>query len=503
MASISDLLAELDAPRVVAYDAGAVTSVCHDSRSVTPGAAFVALSGLRTDGHRYLAQAVENGAALLVVQRDRETGWRPFSASGVSVVAVEDTRRALAGLAAAFYGRPAERLRVVGVTGTDGKTTTTHLTTAVLETGGMRTGYASTAARRTGGDAVPNDTHMTTPDAVEVQRLMAEAQAGGADAFVIECSSHGLDQGRLDRAEFDVAVFTNLATDHLDYHGTLERYVEAKGHLFDLLRSAADKGVAKTAVVNADDAQAEYFRKRAGTGWIDYGLAAPAAVRAGEIELDGWETRFRLRTPGRDTAALLHLPGLFNVSNALAAASAGLALGLDVETVRAGLASVRCVPGRMERVESGRPFSVVVDYAHTPHGLQEALTFLRNVTSGRLIAVFGAAGDRDPARREGMGRISAELADYTVVTSEDRWTEPAETVMAGVAEGLAGVGRREGHEFVRISDRREAIAHAIDRAQPGDTVLVAGMGSQQSMIVDGSPVPWSDRHAVNELLRET
>lgn len=496
---MDDLLASLgDFDAIRAGDGDpAITGVTQDSREVEPGVAFVAIPGLHVDGHEFLHRAAAAGAALLVVQRGRAEGLDVLGEA--AIVAVDDTRLALAQLAAAFHGYPARDLLVVGITGTDGKTTTTHLTADVVQGAGEAAAFLSTAAIGLAGEVSQNDSHMTSPDPVIVQRFLADARDAGAKVAVIESSSHGIEQRRLDMCEFDVAAITNLASDHLDYHQTHERYREAKARLFDLLAAAHPKGVAKTAVLNIDDAHFAYFRDRCRTAVRTYGLVNEADVVANGLEEAGWQTRFRLRAGGREEDVPLPLPGRYNVSNALAAAAIGLSLGMDLPAVAEGLRQARPVPGRMERVETGREVLVVVDYAHTPQALEHALSSLRRYTRGRLIAVYGCTGDRDPGRRPGMGRIGGQLADYVVVTTEDTWTEDPADVMADVREGVLASGRIEGDEFTCIADRRAAIEHALAVARPGDTIAVTGMGHQQSMIVSGEKVPWDDREVIREL----
>lgn len=468
--------------------AGWVTAVCQDSRQVRPGAAFVAVPGGRMDGHAFLRHARANGARLLVVQDDHRPTWEELRYADTALVSVPDTRSALGRLAAAFHGYPARDLTVVGVTGTDGKTTTCFLTAAVLAAGGLATAALSTVGTVIDGTLVPNQRHLTTPPVVEVQRFLADARAAGAAAAVVEASSHGLDQGRLAQADVDVAVLTNLTGDHLDYHGSREAYLLAKAKLFE--------AAGKAAVLDAGDPAAGALAARTSARCVFYRTAPGGAdIAADRIVHDGWRTSFRLLARGQRVPVTLSLPGRFNVHNALAAAGAGVALGLDLDQVRQGLESVRQVPGRMERVEGGSGAVLVVDYAHTAYELSQALTCLRGTCRGRLIAVFGCAGDRDPNRQAGMGRAAARLADHTVVTSDNTWTEPPEEIIAAVVAGLAAAG---GRYQVR-ADRREAIRLALSLAGPDDTVLVAGMGHEQTMIVAGRPQPWDDRAVIREL----
>jgi UDP-N-acetylmuramyl-tripeptide synthetase len=501
----SSLISALDGATVFGPKPDEITAVCHDSRDVAPGAAFVAVAGGQFDGHAFLRHARDQGAGLLVVQDDRRSYWEELRDTGVPLVSVPDTRQAVGAVAAAFYHHPARDLPVVGITGTNGKTTTTFLAAGVLAAGGLAPALLSTAGSAIGGVLTPNAHHLTTPDAVGVQRFLADARAAGAGCALIESTSHGLQQGRLAQAEFDLGVLTNLADDHLDYHGSREAYLLAKARLFEQLDTSHRKGMAKTAVLNHDDPAAEVMALRTGARRLSYGLVRTAGVEvtADRLVHDGWRTSFRLHAGGRSEPVQLALPGRFNVYNSLAAAAVGVAFGLGLGQIRRGLESVRQVPGRMQPIESGRGFTVVVDYAHNAHGLSQALGFLREVTRGRLIVVFGCAGDRDPGRRPAMGRVAARLADYAVVTSDSSWSEDPEQIMAQVAEGLVATGREGGRDYAMRADRREAITHAVAMARPGDTVLVAGMGHEQSMVVAGRAQPWDDRRALREILSGT
>jgi UDP-N-acetylmuramyl-tripeptide synthetase len=488
-----------------------LTGVCYDSRRAEPGCLFVAVPGATprsSDGHEFIAQALAQGAAALVVQADHRPAWERLTESGrVPLVVVPDSRRALAPLAAAFHGWPARRLRVVGVTGTDGKTTTVHLVAAVLEAAGRRCALLSSAELRCGGRPRVNATHMTTLEAPEIQAFLAEALEAGDQWVVLEASSHGLALHRVDACEFDVAAFTTLGRDHLDFHGSLEEYRAAKGRLFRLLDESADKGVPKTAVLNADDPASDYFRGLTAASVVTYGLEAPADVTAHDVRAEGLAMSFELAGPFGGVPVKTRLAGRYNVYNCLAAAAVGLSQGLSAEEVKRALESVSGVPGRMELIDAGQPFAVVVDIASTPQALTNVLGVLRTAClpvgqtgRGRLWAVFGCAGERDPGRRDGMGRVAGCLADFTVLTNEDPRSEDPDAIIEAIAVGLREAGRREGDDFVRIPDRRQAIAYAFERAGDGDVVLLAGKGSEQTMVFGDQHVPWDERAVARELL---
>jgi UDP-N-acetylmuramoyl-L-alanyl-D-glutamate--2,6-diaminopimelate ligase len=486
-----------------------LTAVCHDSRRVEPGCLFVAVPGATPrsrDGHEFVEEAVERGAAALVVQADRRATWAPLAESGprsrVALLVVSDSRRALALLSAAFHGWPARRLRVVGVTGTDGKTTTAHLIAAVMEAGGQACALLSSAELRSGGRTAVNATHKTTLEAPEVQSFLAGALEAGDRWAVVEASSHGLALHRVDACEFDVAVLTVLGRDHLDFHGTLEEYRAAKGRLFPMLDEAVDKGVPKTAVLNADDPAWKYFQRLTTARTVTYGLDAAADVSARRIHVERLGTSFELIGSFGAVPVKTRLVGRYNVYNCLAAAAVGLSQGLSAEEVKRGLEGVSGVPGRMELIEAGQPFSVVVDIASTPEALANVLGVLRDACRRRLWAIFGCAGERDPGRRDGMGRVAGRLADFVVLTNEDPRSEDPDSIIEDIAAGLREAGRREGDDFVRIQDRRQAIAYAFERAGDGDVVFLAGKGSEQTMVFGERHVPWDERVVARELLGE-
>lgn len=498
-ATVSTLVLAVSDPVVYGPHTGRIDAICQDSRQVNPGTAFVAIPGDRTDGHAHLADALDRGASMLVVQASRRQSWEQLCRPGLTVVAVPDTRDALGRLAAAFYGHPARQLAVVGVTGTNGKTTTGFLTAGVLGTAGQPAALLSTTGTLIGDRYLPNETHLTTPDVVSVHRFLAHARDAGARCAVIESTSHGLAQGRLAHVDFDVAVLTNLARDHLDYHGDPAAYLTAKARLFEMLDSSYRKEVKKTAVLNADDPASASLAALTAARQLRYSIDQPGDVFADRIVQQGWQTSYRLHAEGHSRQVRLRLPGRFNVANSLAAAAAGVAVGLDLDQIRRGLESVTQIPGRMERVETDQGASVVVDYAHNGHGLAAVLSFLRTTTQGRLIAVFGCAGDRDPARRQEMAQVSARLADYTVVTTDDSWDEDPASIVAEIADGLASAGKQADRDYAVRLDRREAIKLALAMAGPADTVLVTGMGHEQSMVTAGQTVPWNDQQVIREL----
>jgi UDP-N-acetylmuramoyl-L-alanyl-D-glutamate--2,6-diaminopimelate ligase len=482
-----------------------VAGVTHDSREVRRGGLFVAVPGLHVDGHDFLSEAARRGAAAALVER-------PVPDVGLPQLVVTSARDALATAAAWWYGDPSEALRVVGVTGTDGKTTTSFLAVAALEAGGIGTGMTGTAETRIGGVQAPNEAHATTPEAPALQAALRAMVAAGDAAAVIETTSHGLALGRVGSIAYDVAILTNLTHEHLELHGSWEAYRDAKLSLFERLASRptraghASKSWPKTGIVNLDDPSAGAFigvTQEAGARVFTYGTDPAADVRATRVEEDAWRVRVEYAAPSGSGAVELQLVGRFNVHNALAVVALGEAIGLDPAAVRAGLASVPVVPGRMERIDLGQPFGVIVDFAHSPASLQTVLDLLAPAAAARgggLIAVFGSAGERDTAKRPVMGRIAGERCRLIVVTDEDPRDEDRDAINDAIARGAETAGRRRGHDLLVIADRRAAIEAAFERARPGDVVLLAGKGHERSIIGPNGPQPWNEVAVARELL---
>ena len=479
-----------------------VTAVEYDSRSVRPGALFVAVPGLTVDGHAYLGRALENGAQAVAVQADHEAMWRAvLETGGADVLVLPDTRAGLARLAAAFNRYPARTLRVVGITGTDGKTSLCHLLAHVFNETGHKAGLISTAECRIGDLLLPDTGRFTTPESTQVQAMLAEMVGAGCEWAVVEATSHGLALHRVDECEYDIAVMTTVGLDHLDFHGSAEDYLAAKGLLFEMLDGAADKGVKKTAVLNADDAAAQVFAERTKAQRVTYGIDNAASVSASEIQADGWGTRFQMTTPRATVAAYVPRPGRFMVENALAATAAALSGGLPMERIVPAIASWQGAPGRMELVDAGQPFSVVVDFAHAPGSLKRVLRLLKDRTRGRVIAVFGCIGERDKDRRPGMARVAAELADYTIVTDDNPYSEDRDAVLYDIAKALSDAGKRPGHDFSVVPDRREAISQALGMAVDEDAVLLAGKGHEREVHLGDLAYPCDDREVARGVLR--
>ncbi|WP_051486039.1 UDP-N-acetylmuramoyl-L-alanyl-D-glutamate--2,6-diaminopimelate ligase [Nocardioides sp. J54] len=463
----------------------AVQGVTLDSRRVAAGDLYAALPGSRAHGAAFTGQAVEAGAVAVLTD---PTGREAASGHGVPVLVVDDPRAVLGDVAALVYGRPADALRTIGVTGTQGKTTVTRLLDGGLLAAGVRSAVVGTVGTRIAGEEVK--TSLTTPEAPDLHGLFARMRELDVTACAMEVSSHALVMGRVDGVRFDVAVFTNLGRDHLDFHADVEEYFAAKASLFTPEHAARG-------LVCTDDEHGRRLAREAPIPVRTYGLTGDPDWRALDVELGADGSRFTVAGPdGVRVSAAVPLPGDFNVANALAAVAAAAEAGLDPQAVADGIAASGGVPGRLERVPTGRDLTVVVDYAHKPDAVEAVLRTLRPVTRGRLVVVIGAGGDRDRGKRPVMGEIAARLADVVVVTDDNPRSEDPATIRAEV---LAGA--RDGSaEVQEVGDRRTAIAEAIGRAGPGDVVVVAGKGHETGQEVDGVVHPFDDREVVREVL---
>jgi UDP-N-acetylmuramoyl-L-alanyl-D-glutamate--2,6-diaminopimelate ligase len=456
-----------------------ITGIAYDSRRVTPGMLFVAVPGQHTDGHEFISNAVDRGAAAIVCERNGMAHPR------ATKIKVADVREALARSAAAFYGNPSAGIKVIGVTGTNGKTTVTFMVKGMLEGAGIKTGLLGTVQYEIGDRVIP--AQRTTPESLEVQQMMAQMVKAGCQACVMEVSSHALEQKRVLGVEFDIGVFTNLTRDHLDYHGTMERYFAAKEKLF----AALTRGKKKSAsVINIDDSFGE---RLAGKHKVDleftYGFK-PARLQATQVQLGKDGTRFVVETPERKFPIRLPLIGRHNVYNALAAIGAGMALDVQLLKIQAALNAMMPVPGRLESVTAGQAFGVYVDYAHTDDALKNVLQTLREITGGRLLVAFGCGGNRDSGKRAKMGRIAAEMADYTCITSDNPRKESPDKIVAQIEEGYRAVKKQD---YVVELDRKRAIHHIIGMAAAGDSVLIAGKGHEAYQEFEDTVVPFDDR----------
>ena len=411
---------------------------------------------------------------------------------------VPDGREALAWLSAAWHGFPSRKMTVVGITGTDGKTTTVNLLYEILRTAGRQVGMISTVNALIGRASVDTGLHTTTPDAPDVQRLLADMVSAGVDTCVLEVTSHGLAQHRLTACDFDVAVVTNITHEHLDIHGSLSAYRAAKASLFTGLGEAYRKpGIPKVSILNRADGSFDYLRSHQTDVTLSYNVDGPGDVVARNVEHDAGTTRFEVCSPAGQFKVETNLMGLFNVFNVLAATAASVALGVSADAISEGIAALPGVPGRMERVDRGQPFAAIVDFAHTPNSLHRALQTARGLAAdGRVIVVVGCAGLRDVEKRPQMGRIAAELADHAILTAEDPRTEDVNAIIETIAEGCRQSGGLEGHTFERVPDRGAALARAVELARAGDVVIACGKGHERSMCFGEVEYAWDDRLAL-------
>ena len=479
-----------------------ISGVTNDSRAVRPGSLFVAVPGEHADGHRFVDAAAAAGAVAAVVERAVE--------SPLPQVVVDRSRAALASAAGWWYGDPSAELGVIGITGTDGKTTTSFLATAALEAAGLPTGMLGTAALEIGDRREPNPEHATTPEAPRLQAILRAMVTAGDRAAVVETTSHGLALERVAGIRYDIAILTNITHEHLELHGSWEAYRDAKRSLFDHLAVGPGNpgktvpGWPRTGIVNAMDPSADAIveaTRRAGARVLTYSANPsrwPADVAATSIALERWGEGLHLGyvTPSGDGRLRSRLSGGFNVPNLLAVIALGEAIGLDPAAVRAGLESVAAIPGRMERIDAGQPFEVVVDYAHTTASLTTVLAELgrhAKQRQGALIVVFGSAGERDTQKRPDMGRIAGQRCRLVVLTDEDPRGEDREAILAEIAAGATAAGKRRGTDLLLIPDRRTAIRTALAAARPGDFVLLAGKGHESTILYAAHAEPWDER----------
>jgi UDP-N-acetylmuramoyl-L-alanyl-D-glutamate--2,6-diaminopimelate ligase len=468
-----------------------------DSRKVQQGDLFVAMAGEYFDGHKYISNAIEQGAVAIVGEQELENLPIPY-------IRVENARQALAHLAAAYYDHPARKLIMLGVTGTDGKTTTSNFLYQILREANLKVGMISTVNAIIGDEILDTGFHVTTPDTLDTQRYLAQMVDAGLSHVILETTSHGWAQYRVDACEFDIGIVTNITHEHLDYHGSYEAYRAAKGRLFESLRDTVDKGLGarRIAILNRDDRSFDYLSQNTLVPKLAYAVDTSADIQAVDIHYlpDGIE--FTIVGEELNVKSKINLAGSYNISNALAAFAAVYGLGIAPEIAARGLSALEGIPGRMERIDMGQAFTAIVDFAHTPFALKAAIESARKMTEGRVIALFGSAGLRDKEKRRLMAEISAELADLTVLTAEDPRTESLSEILSEMAEGAIDKGGIENETFWRVEDRGQAILFALQLANPEDIVLVCGKGHEQSMCFGKIEYPWDDRIATRAALGE-
>lgn len=463
-------------PATISGGEADVLGMEYDSRRAKPGDLFFCIVGLNFDGHKFAGQAVQNGSSVIVVERKLDLD--------VIQVVVDDSRAAMAELSAKFYGYPADSLTMVGVTGTNGKTTTTHMLKAICERAGMKTGLIGTIVNMIGSERVP--TERTTPESLDLHRLLARMRDEGVKIVVMEVSSHSLVQERVRGIRFAAGVFTNLTQDHLDYHETMENYIEAKKLLFKQC------GIS---VLNADDAYVEAFREGFSGRTLAFGVREKADVTAADIDITARGVQFDMLTPKGKLRLHLTIPGLFSVFNAMAAATTAIALGLGLPEIKAGL-EMTSVSGRLEPLPSPGNYSVLLDYAHTPDALENILKTVRDFAKGRVVTLFGCGGDRDMAKRSIMGEIAGRYSDFLIVTSDNPRNEDPHDIISSILTGVV----KSGCDYTTIENRREAINFALGRAQDDDVIILAGKGHETYQEIKGVKYPFDEKVIVRELL---
>lgn len=455
-----------------------IRAITYDSRKVAPGSLFVAVRGYNTDGHQYIRKAVENGAAAILAEEDGD--W------GVPVAVCPDTRRGLAEVGVQFYGNPAEKLKIIGVTGTNGKTTTTYLIKQVLDLLGYKTGLIGTNQNIIGEKAVP--AARTTPESLDLQEMLHDMVEAGVSHVVMEVSSHSLALSRTHGIKFHEAVFTNLTQDHLDFHETMENYMACKALLFSQARHG---------VINIDDPFGEEMKKRASCPVMTYGIENKADIRGKNIRLSERGVILSTELGGQGYEIRLGIPGMFSAYNALSATAACLGMGIPMEDILKGLVLAKGVKGRAEVVQIPAPYTVLIDYAHTPDGLENIINTVRGFAENRVITLFGCGGDRDKTKRPIMGKIAASLSDFSVLTSDNPRTEDPAAIIRDIE---AGMTEYKGKYDV-VENRREAICHAMQIAQKGDVIILAGKGHETYQILKEETIDFDERTIVKEIYK--
>ncbi|TYP54947.1 UDP-N-acetylmuramoyl-L-alanyl-D-glutamate--2,6-diaminopimelate ligase [Thermosediminibacter litoriperuensis] len=457
-----------------------ISSIAYDSRKVEKGSLFIAIQGFKLDGHDYIREAVSNGAVAVIGEKEVDLS------EDVLYIKVKNSRKALSEVSSLFFGKPAERLNVIGVTGTNGKTTTTYLIKAILDEAGYSTGVVGTIGIRIKDRLLPAE--RTTPESLELNQIFSEMLKEGVEYVAMEVSSHSLKLHRVDHIKFEVGVFTNLTQDHLDFHASFEDYYASKKKLFDLSRKA---------VINVDDESGERLCRELNIPVLTYAVEKNADVRAENVAISSDGVSYDVCAGGKRRKIVYRVPGRFSVYNSLAAISACLFLGIDLDTMTKALEKVRGVPGRFEPVDEGQNFTVIVDYAHTPDGLENVLNAIKTFARGRIITVFGAGGDRDRGKRPLMGRVVSEHSDYFIITSDNPRTEDPQAIIDDIEKGIM-----EKSKYEKVTDRREAIKRAIEMASGGDVILIAGKGHEDYQIIGDKILPFDDREVVREFLRQ-
>ncbi|MCK4436584.1 UDP-N-acetylmuramoyl-L-alanyl-D-glutamate--2,6-diaminopimelate ligase [bacterium] len=488
---LKELLKNLEIKSIHGSNDREISSIAYDSRKAEKGSLFTCLKGYRLDGHAFISEAIERGAVALLVEGGR------MDRGDITYVVVQDTRLALARISDNFYGHPSGRIKVIGVTGTNGKTTTTYLTESILKTAGDKVGLVGTINYRWGERILPAGN--TTPQSLDLQRMLSEMVKAGCSYAVLEVSSHSLDQHRVDFIEFDVAAFTNLSLDHLDYHGSFSHYLKAKSKLFQQLKDEGVKKEEKTSLINIDDRYRRHLLKVAGGKVLTYGIRRRADIRASRISSHLSGLSFQAETPDGAFPVKMKLIGTVNVYNALAAIGVGISQGIKLDCIKEGLETAQGVPGRFEFIDCGQDFTVIVDYAHTPSALEDLLMLAKSMANGmargRVITVFGCGGDRDKRKRPLMGKISSRYSHLSILSSDNPRSEEPGMIISEIRRGF---GRRRN--YLVVEDRFQAIKEALARARKDDVVIIAGKGHESYQVLKDTVVAFDDREVVRKIL---
>lgn len=490
MKTLEELALLVQDTKIIGNSNAKITSIEHDSRKVSTGSLFVCFEGAHVDGHNFINQAFDNGAiAILTARNDVEVP------EGMSILVVPEMLSALSVIVPYFYDYPARKMRVIGITGTNGKTTTTYMIRSILINAGYSVGLIGTIQIMINSEIFP--IHNTTPNVIDLQHIFVNMLSHHVDYVVMEVSSHALAENRVAGIEFDTAIFTNLTQDHLDFHGTMENYLRAKCKLFDAISRSGQKG-GKTAVVNVDDEASAKILEHTLCNSITYGIKNDSDLHANEVDVKASGTKFKIRSEFGVMNLNLHVTGIFNVYNVLAAVGATLAEKIDPEVICQTLSHFKSVPGRFERVYANVPFTVIVDYAHTPDGVENVIETARQIVKNRVITVFGCGGDRDKTKRPIMGRLAAELSDIVIATSDNPRTEDPLEILKEIEVGIKEKIGNKPYEC--IADRHSAIFHAVEIAQPGDIILILGKGHENYQILKDNTIHFDDREVAREAI---
>jgi UDP-N-acetylmuramoyl-L-alanyl-D-glutamate--2,6-diaminopimelate ligase len=457
-----------------------ISGIAYDSRRVKPGDLFVCIKGFKVDGHEFISQAIGQGAAAVIVEKEVEDAKVPL-------IKVKNSRRALALISAAFFSNPSSKFKLIGVTGTNGKTTTTYLIKTILEQGGSKVGLIGTNQNMIGDKVLPAE--RTTPESLELQQLFSDMVKEKVDYVVMEVSSHSLELNRVDGCNFEIGIFTNITQDHLDFHVTMENYLKAKTTLFKRC---------KKGIINVDDSSSEYILNNGTCEMITFGIDKEADIHAKDIEISEKGVKFDVDTPYGSKFIELGIPGRFSVYNALGSIGACLALGISLEQIQQGLKQAKGVPGRAQIVETGKDFTVLIDYAHTPDGLENILNTVNGFAKGRVVTLFGCGGDRDKTKRPIMGEIAGKLSDFCIITSDNPRTEDPLQILNHIEEGI----KKTDCSYVVIENRFEAIKYALENAKKDDVIVLAGKGHETYQILKDRVIHFDEKEIVESILRE-